>query len=166
MQQIRIQRLTEAEDFPEPLRASQAAAAWDLHAAIDEPIVVPPHGEILIGTGYAWEIPEGYLGLLLPRSGRGFKEGLVLGNIAGLIDPDYRGEVKAAVWNRRAPAYEVDRYRTFVAAQDQGQHTITIHPRERFCQLVVLPAPVFELALADSLSDTARGDGGFGRSGK
>lgn len=159
---MRIQRLTTIPDFPLPVRSTAFAGAWDLHAAIPHPITLAPGEQAMIGTGYAWEIPPGKVGLLLPRSGKGSKEGAVLGNLVGLIDADYRGEVTACIWNRSKERMNV--------AEDGSLHEavqtpLVIQPGERFCQLLIVQSYIDELELVDQLSKTARGDGGFGSTG-
>lgn len=157
---MRIQRLTTIPDFPLPVRSTAFAGAWDLHAAIPHPITLAPGEQAMIGTGYAWEIPPGKVGLLLPRSGKGSKEGAVLGNLVGLIDADYRGEVTACIWNRNPPAV-IERFGIVVP----NSQPLTIQPGERFCQLLIVQSYIDELELVEKLSATARGDGGFGSTG-
>lgn len=157
---MRIQRLTTIPDFPLPVRSTALAGAWDLHAAIPHTITLAPGEQAMIGTGYAWEIPPGKVGLLLPRSGKGAREGAVLGNLVGLIDADYRGEVTACIWNRNPPAV-IERFGIVVP----NSQPLTIQPGERFCQLLIVQSYIDELELVEKLSATARGAGGFGHTG-
>lgn len=157
---MRIQRLTTNPDFPLPVRSTAFAGAWDLHAAIPHPITLAPGEQAMIGTGYAWEIPPGKVGLLLPRSGKGAREGAVLGNLVGLIDSDYRGEVTACIWNRNQAAAQTG---GLLTPRNGGE--LTIQPGERFCQLLIVQSYIDELELVEKLSATARGAGGFGHTG-
>lgn len=159
---MRIQRLTDIPGFPLPLRSTEFAGAYDLHAAITEPVTIWPGDQCLIGTGYAWEIPVGKVGLLLPRSGKGTREGAVLSNLVGLIDPDYRGEVKASIWNRNQPGFEVYEDGSLGEVLEEP---LVIEPGERFCQLLIVQSYIADLELVDQLSETARGNGGFGSTG-
>jgi dUTP pyrophosphatase len=133
-----------------PKPESVGAAALDIRT--NEDITLYPGEERLVGTGYAYEPPPGYALLLLPRSGLGAKHGIVLGNTIGLIDPDYRGELKAALWYRRNEG------KAFAVARG-----------ERIAQLVCVPVwSLSDIAYVDyeDLSETARGEGGFGHTGK
>jgi dUTP pyrophosphatase len=143
---MKVKRITNIADFPLPVRSTELAAAWDLHAAIDEPVEVMPGQTHLIGTGYAWEIPGGKVGLLMPRSGLGHKHGIILGNGTGVIDPDYKGEIKASIWNRSRTVH-------------------VINPLERICQLLIVHTYIDRLELVDELSASDRGNGGFGSTG-
>lgn len=178
---MKLKRVTTIPDFPLPVRASAGAAAYDLHAAITEQVRLMPGQQMMISTGYAWEIPRGKVGLLLPRSSKG-AEGAVLANICGVIDADYRGEVKAMIWNR-LPGYDLR------AERHNGQHigvllpvpaptnpfgglytggvtnVVTINPGERFCQLLIVDAYTDTLELVNELAETERGAGGFGSTG-
>jgi dUTP pyrophosphatase len=138
-----------------PHWGSELAAGLDLHACIDEPLVVQPQASaILISAGFAFRIgdPE-WCALVLPRSGLGHREGLVLGNAVGLIDADYEGTCLISVWNRN-PAHDADTAR------------VTIHPGDRIAQLVFtrICRPQFELVSEFSQSG-ARKSGGFGSTG-
>lgn len=149
MTSLKIARVGD-HDLANPQPESDGAAALDIRT--NEDITLYPGEERLIGTGFAYEPPPGYALFLLPRSGLGAKHGIILGNTIGLIDPDYRGELKAALWYRRSEG------KAFSVARG-----------ERIAQLVCVPV----LGLAgiehvdyDELSRTARGEGGFGSSGR
>lgn len=129
-----------------PTRGTEYAAGADLYACIDNPIVIAPHETVMIGTGLAMEIPEGYAGLIYPRSGIASKRGLAPANKVGVVDPDYRGEFMLAMHNHSSkPA--------------------SIEPGERIAQLVITPFLTANFFEADKLSDTVRGTGGFGSTG-
>ena len=134
--------------FPLPTRATTGSAGIDLRACIDEPIVIKAGETKLIGTGMAVYIKDpNFAGLILPRSGLGHKHGIVLGNLVGLIDSDYQGELLVSVWNR-------------------SNTDFTLNPAERMAQYVVVPVvrPSFEVVSAFD-DDSERGAGGFGSSG-
>ncbi len=130
-----------------PTRGSEFAAGADLYALLDKSITVMPNQTVMIGTGIAMEIPEGYAGFVFARSGLACKEGIAPANKVGVIDSDYRGEIKVALHNH---------------SNDEK----TIEPGQRIAQIVIMPfvPPVFEEC--DELSDTSRGKGGFGSTGK
>lgn len=136
-------------NFPLPTRATDGSAGIDLRACIDEPIVIKAGECRLIGTGLAVYIADpDFAGLILPRSGLGHKHGIVLGNLVGLIDADYQGELMVSLWNR-------------------SDSDFTLNPAERMAQYVVVPVarPAFEVV--DEFSDVSkRGTGGFGSSGR
>ena len=142
--EIRIKRLTDTAQLPK--RGSEYAAGYDLYADITEPVMIPPHQSVMIGTGLAAEIPEGYFGGVFARSGLASKQGLRPANCVGVIDADYRGQISVALSNDR----EVER---------------TIEPQERIAQLVILPFLPVEFIDSEELSDTVRGAGGFGSTG-
>ena len=136
-----------------PHHQSAMAAAIDLHACLDAPLALGP-GEkpVLISAGFALYIGDPAIAaLILPRSGLGHRQGLVLGNLVGLIDPDYTGPIMVSAWNRNPP----------------GGETITLTPGERFAQMVFVPVlrPDFVVVTAFS-GATARGGGGFGSTGR
>jgi dUTP pyrophosphatase len=140
---VEFQRLSGAAWSPD--RAHEHDAGWDLRAS--EPAVIGPGERASVGTGIAVAIPEGCAGLVLPRSGLAARHGVTLTNAPGLIDAGYRGEVRVLLLN-------TDRSEPFeIAAGD------------RIAQLVVVGVPEVEFAEADSLTETARGAGGFGSSG-
>ena len=131
-----------------PSYASLGSAGLDLRAVMDEPLVLQPGETKLIKTGLAIYIGDsGYAALILPRSGLGHKHDIVLGNLVGLIDSDYQGELMVSCWNR-------------------SQTPFTIEPMERIAQLVIVPVvqPTFEVV--DEFVATERGTGGFGSSGR
>ncbi len=141
---INIIKLNENAKLPE--RGSDFAAGYDLFANISEDLIIAPHETKMIGTGLAMEIPEGYFGGVFARSGLSSKEGLRPANCTGVVDADYRGEVKVALHNDS----EVSR---------------TITPDEKIAQLVVIPFLSVDFNLVSELSDTVRGAGGFGSTG-
>lgn len=130
-----------------PSRGSEYAAGWDLYAAIEEPISIAPHKTEKIGTGLAFELPNYTFGAIFPRSGLATKQGLRPANCVGVCDSDYRGEYIVAVHND----------------SDEVQ---VIEPGERIAQLIVLPFVNVCFLEADELSETKRGAGGFGSTGK
>lgn len=120
----------------------------DLRACLDGPLILQPGDTRLIPTGLAAHIKDpGLAGMLLPRSGLGHKHGIVLGNLVGLIDSDYQGELKVSCWNR-------------------GRDPFTVEPGERIAQLVVVPIVQAALEVVDEFEASARGVGGFGHSGR
>ncbi len=136
-----------------PRHHSAHAAAIDLHACLDAPLTLSP-GErpALIPAGFALYIGDPEIAaLILPRSGLGHRQGLVLGNLVGLIDPDYTGPIMVSAWNRNPP----------------GGETITLSPGERFAQMVFVPVLRPEFVVVDTFSSaTERGSGGFGSTGR
>ena len=143
--EVRIKKLDPRAKTP--LRGSKDAAGADLYALLDAPLVFAPHETHMVPTGLALEIPEGYAGLIFARSSLGSKRGLAPANKVGVIDPDYRGQVMVALHNHT-------------------EETQTVDPGERIAQLVIVPFLTAEFTVADELEDTARGDGGFGSTGK
>jgi len=130
-----------------PAYATSASAGLDLRACIDAPIVLEPGRAELIPTGLAIYIADpGYAGMILPRSGLGHKQGIVLGNLVGLIDADYQGPLMVSAWNRGASAF-------------------TLNPLERLAQLVIVPVRQVTLNVVDEFTATQRGEGGFGSTG-
>jgi dUTP pyrophosphatase len=133
---------------PLPEYATVASAGLDLRACIDEPLYINPQQTILIPTGLAIYIANPNLAaVILPRSGLGHKHGIVLGNLVGLIDADYQGELKISCWNR-------------------GAEVFCIQPFERIAQLVFLPIVRANFEVVEDFAETVRGEGGFGSSGK
>ena len=131
-----------------PAYASEGSAGLDLRACINEPIVINPGKTELIPTGISIFIQDpGYAGLILPRSGLGHKHGIVLGNLVGLIDSDYQGELFISTWNR-------------------GTTSFTINSLDRIAQLVIVPVSQATFNLVSDYSKSDRGDGGFGSTGK
>jgi dUTP pyrophosphatase len=130
-----------------PHYATDGSAGLDMRACIDGPVTVEPGETVLIPTGLAIHIDDpGLAAVLLPRSGLGHKHGLVLGNLTGLIDSDYQGQVFISCWNRGSSSYEVK-------------------PAERIAQLVFVPVEQVRFEVVDEFADSDRGDGGFGHSG-
>ncbi len=130
-----------------PHYATGGSAGLDMRACIDEPINVDPGETVLVPTGLAIHIDDpGLAAVLLPRSGLGHKHGLVLGNLTGLIDSDYQGQVFISCWNRSSKAYE-------------------IQPAERIAQMVFVPVEQIRFEVVEEFADSDRGDGGFGHSG-
>ena len=142
---INIKRLTETAVLPE--RGSAYAAGYDLLEDIKENVEIKPHETKMIGTGLAMEIPEGYFGGIFARSGLSSKEGLRPANCVGVVDADYRGEVKVALHN-------------------DGEVVREIKAGQKIAQLVVVPFLGVEFDEVEQLSETVRGVGGFGSTGK
>ena len=135
------------DSIPLPHYATDGSAGLDMRACIDEPITVEPGATELIPTGLAMHICDARLAaVLLPRSGLGHKHGLVLGNLTGLIDSDYQGQVFISCWNRSSKSYEVQ-------------------PAERIAQMVFVPVEQVRFEVVEEFDESRRGDGGFGHSG-
>lgn len=133
-----------------PTRGSEYAAGYDLYACIDNvgsTITIAPHSTVKIGTGVAVEIPHGYFGAIFARSGLATKKGLRPANCVGVCDEDYRGEY-------------------IVPLHNDTDEWMTVEPQERIAQLVIMPYLSVDFEVVDGLSDTKRGDGGFGSTGK
>ena len=131
-----------------PAYATAGSAGLDLRAMLDEPLTLQPGETKLIKTGLAIHLADpGYAALILPRSGLGHKHGIVLGNLVGLIDSDYQGELMVSTWNR-------------------GQEAFTIEPMERIAQLVIVPVVQMQMNIVDDFEASDRGAGGFGSTGK
>lgn len=143
--------------FPMPQRATEGSAGIDLRACIDEPVTLQAGETQLIGTGIAVYIADpNYAGLILPRSGLGHKHGIVLGNLVGLIDADYQGELMISVWNRNT-----------VDAANPTAGAFTVQPGERLAQYVVVPVVRPEFVVVNDFTENSeRGSGGFGHSGR
>lgn len=142
---VRIKKLSDKAVLPQ--RGTAGAAGADLRVLLDEPCAILPGKTVMLPTGLSMEIPEGYVGLIFARSSLGTKRGLAPANKVGVIDSDYRGEVKVALHNH----------------SDQPQ---TVEPGERVAQLVIVPFLAAEYEEAQELSDTDRGEGGFGSTGR
>ena len=130
----------------EPLRGSSDAAGYDLYAATNCDIEIPPHSTVKIGTGLAFELPQGTFAGIFARSGLATKKGLAPANMVGVCDADYRGEY-------------------IVALHNYSNETQTIEPGERIAQMILLPYIPMNLIETKELSETERGNGGFGHSG-
>ncbi len=150
MQSIQLKILDPriGDSIPLPTYATDGSAGLDMRACIDAPLVVEPGETVLVPTGVAIYIGDPALAaVLLPRSGLGHRHGLVLGNLTGLIDSDYQGQVYISCWNRSSAAYE-------------------IQPGERIAQMVFLPVAQVHFDIVDEFAATERGAGGFGSSGR
>ena len=134
-------------DFPLPSYATPGSAGLDLRAMLQDDLTLEPGQTVLIPTGLSIHIADpGLAALILPRSGLGHKHGIVLGNLVGLIDSDYQGELMVSCWNR-------------------GQTTFTVSVGERIAQLMLVPVVQAHFDIVDSFTETERGAGGFGHSG-
>ena len=143
---IKIKRLRNHR-LPLPAYQSEHAAGMDLMADIEAPYSLAPMSRVAVPTGFAIEIPPGFEGQVRPRSGLAFKEGVTVINAPGTIDADYRGEVKVLLVNLR-------------------NDTVLVHPGDRVAQLVIAPVIRASVEEVDNLEGTARGDGGFGHTGR
>lgn len=142
---VKIKKLNDNAKIP--TRGSEYAAGYDLYACVNEPVVIYPHETVKIGTGIAIEIPDGFFGAIFPRSGLATKRGLRLSNCVGVCDSDYRGEY-------------------IVALHNDTDIPQAIEPNERIAQLVVMPYLPVKFTEVNELSDTERGSGGFGSTGR
>lgn len=135
-------------EFPLPAYATSGSAGLDLRACPEAPVLLTPGSAELIPTGLAIHLEDpGLAAVILPRSGLGHKHGIVLGNLVGLIDSDYQGQLLVSCWNR-------------------GAQSFTVRPGERIAQLVVVPVMQVELEVVTAFDESARGAGGFGHSGR
>ncbi len=131
-----------------PAYGTPGSAGLDLRACIDEAITIQPGETVLIPTGLAIHIGDpGYAAMILPRSGMGHKNGIVLGNLVGLIDSDYQGQLMVSTWNR-------------------GQYAFTLNPMERLAQLIIVPVLQVGFNIVEEFGESERGEGGFGSTGK
>ena len=131
-----------------PAYATPGSAGLDLRACLDAPITLQPNAWQLISTGLSVYIKDpGYAAMLLPRSGLGHKHGIVLGNLVGLIDSDYQGQLMVSAWNRSSVAF-------------------TIEPMERIAQLVIVPVVQAQFNIVNEFKASQRGEGGYGSTGK
>ena len=136
------------KEFPLPEYATPGSAGMDLRACLEQELTIAPGENHLLTTGIAIHIADpGLCATILPRSGLGHKHGIVLGNLVGLIDSDYQGQLMVSVWNR-------------------GQSSYTIQPGERIAQLVILPTIQVSFDVVDKFNNSERGQGGFGSSGQ
>ena len=134
-------------EIPLPAHATEGSAGMDLRACIDEAMTLSPGETQLIPTGIAIHIDDpGLAATILPRSGLGHRHGIVLGNLVGLIDSDYQGQLFVSCWNR-------------------GSESFTIEPGDRIAQLVFVPVVQVDFEVVDNFDTSARGSGGFGHSG-
>jgi dUTP pyrophosphatase len=150
MQRIQLKILDHrfGKDFPLPHYATDGSAGMDMRACLDAPLELLPGDTHLIPTGLAIHVADpGLAAVLLPRSGLGHKHGIVLGNLVGLIDSDYQGQVFVSCWNR-------------------GADTFTIQPGERIAQLVIVPVVRADFEIVENFADSKRGAGGFGHTGR
>ena len=146
--QVKILDQRLGNEWPLPSYATAGSAGLDLRACVDEAIQIEPGQTVLVKTGMAIYIHDSaFAGLILPRSGLGHKHGIVLGNLVGLIDSDYQGELMVSVWSR-------------------GQQSFTLEPGERLAQYVLVPVVQAEFEQVDEFVATDRGAGGFGHTGK
>lgn len=131
-----------------PAYATPGSAGLDLRACIDAPLVLEPGQTVLVPTGLAIHVADpGYAAMILPRSGLGHKNGIVLGNLVGLIDSDYQGQLMVSTWNR-------------------GNQAFTLQPLDRLAQLVIVPVLQVGFNVVDEFASSERGAGGFGSTGK
>lgn len=146
--QLKILNPKVGTEFPLPSYATDGSAGLDLRACLEAAITIEPGQTVLIPTGLALYLGDpGLAATILPRSGLGHKHGIVLGNLVGLIDSDYQGELLISCWNR-------------------GQHAYTVQPGERIAQLVIVPVVQPRLQVVEEFIATTRGGGGFGHSGQ
>ncbi len=146
--QVRILDPRIGTEYPLPQYATEGSAGVDLRAMLETAIELKPGDTQLIPTGIAVYLADpSYAAIILPRSGLGHKHGIVLGNLVGLIDSDYQGQLFVSCWNR-------------------GQAAFTINPGERIAQLVVVPVAQVQFEVVNEFVATQRGEGGFGSSGR
>jgi dUTP pyrophosphatase len=148
MRKLQVKILDERIRGMLPQYATSGAAGLDLRACVDAPLMLEPGQSRLVPSGMAIHVADpGYAAVILPRSGLGAKNGIVLGNLVGLIDSDYQGPLMVSLWNR-------------------GKASFTVQPLERIAQLVVVPVVQVQLQVVEEFSASARGAGGFGSTGK
>jgi dUTP pyrophosphatase len=146
--QVKILDARIGREYPLPHYATPGSAGLDLRACLDAPVTLEPGQTRLIPTGIAIHLEDPNMAaVLLPRSGLGHKHGIVLGNLVGLIDSDYQGQVMVSCWNR-------------------GQAAFTVEPGERIAQMVIVPVVQVEFEVVDEFDESHRGAGGFGSSGR
>ena len=146
--QVKVLDARLGQEWAMPAYATTGSAGLDLRACLDEAIEIAAGETVLVKTGLAIYIEDpNFAGLILPRSGLGHKHGIVLGNLVGLIDSDYQGELMVSVWNR-------------------GQNTFRLEPGERLAQYVLVPVVQAEFEQVEEFVATERGAGGFGHTGK
>ncbi len=145
--QIKILDTRIGSEYPVPEYATDGAAGVDLRACLDAPLTVSPGQTHLVPSGIAVHMADpGLAAVILPRSGLGHKKGIVLGNLVGLIDSDYQGQVMISIWNR-------------------GDEHVLIEPGDRIAQMVFVPVKRVQFEVVDDFQASARGDGGFGHTG-
>jgi len=150
MQKIQLKILDQrlGNEFPLPHYATEGSAGMDMRACLEAPLEMAPGDAHLIPTGMAIHVADAELAaVLLPRSGLGHKHGIVLGNLVGLIDSDYQGQVFVSCWNR-------------------GSETFIVEPGERIAQMVIMPVVHADFEIVDDFVDSERGAGGFGHTGR
>jgi dUTP pyrophosphatase len=145
--QLKILDARIGKSIPLPTYATPGSAGLDLRVCIDQPLQIASQQTVLLPTGLSIYIADPHLAaVILPRSGLGHKHGIVLGNLVGLIDSDYQGELKISCWNR-------------------NQDCFTVNPGDRIAQLVFLPVVPIQFDVVDVFTESSRGEGGFGSSG-
>ena len=148
MKKLEVKILDERIRGMLPRYATAGAAGLDLRACVEAPLTLQPGDSQLVHSGIAIHVADpGYAAVVLPRSGLGSKHGIVLGNLVGLIDSDYQGEVLVSVWNR-------------------GRASFIIQPLDRIAQLLVVPVMQVELEVVEEFAESSRGAGGFGSTGR
>jgi dUTP pyrophosphatase len=148
MQTLQVKILDERMRSQMPSYGTPGSAGLDLRACIDAAIEIAPGQTVLVPTGLSIYVEDPrYAALILPRSGLGHKHGIVLGNLVGLIDSDYQGQLMVSTWNR-------------------SSQTFTLEPMERLAQLVIVPIQQVELKIVDEFAESSRGTGGFGSTGR
>ena len=148
MQKLQVKIIDERMRSQLPQYATSGSAGLDLRACLDQAIHIAPGETVLVPTGIAIYINDPqYCAMILPRSGLGHKHGIVLGNLVGLIDSDYQGQLMVSTWNR-------------------GTKNFTLEPMERLAQLVIVPVLQIEWSIVDEFESSNRGEGGFGSTGK
>jgi len=146
--QLKILDKRIGNEFPLPDYATEGSAGMDLRACLDEAVELAPGETFLVPTGLSIYVADpNYAAMLLPRSGLGHKHGIVLGNLVGLIDSDYQGQLFVSCWNR-------------------GSDNFTVQPGERIAQMVIVPVVQAEFELVEEFDDSERGAGGFGHTGR
>jgi dUTP pyrophosphatase len=146
--QVRVLDARLGKDFPLPSYATSGSAGLDLRACLAEPKILQPGATELLPTGLAIYLADpGLAAVILPRSGLGHKHGIVLGNLVGLIDSDYQGQLMVSCWNRSETAFKIE-------------------PGERIAQMIIVPVVQVALEITENFSATERGAGGFGHSGR
>ncbi len=148
MQKLQVKIIDERMRSQLPQYATAGSAGLDLRACLEEPINIAPGQTVLVPTGIAIYINDPrYCAMILPRSGLGHKHGIVLGNLVGLIDSDYQGQLMVSTWNR-------------------GSSSFHLEPMERLAQLVIVPIMQIEWSIVEEFASSNRGEGGFGSTGK